>query len=70
MLDALPISDLSVDIRKVVKSNYIDYSIVKVIEVKFGKTLVHFVKLETQSSLLTLHIMNGEINEIESYKKG
>ena len=62
--------DLSVDIRKVVKSNYIDYSIVKVIEVKFGKTLVHFVKLETQSSLLTLHIMNGEINEIESYKKG
>lgn len=62
--------DLSVDIRKAVKSTYIDYSIVKVIEVKIGKTLAHFIKMENQSSLLTLHIMNGEITEIENYRKG
>ena len=63
-------SDLSADIRKTVKSIYIDYSIVKVIEVKIGKVLVHFIKMDNQSSLLTLHIMNGEINEIKNYKKG
>jgi hypothetical protein len=63
-------NDLSADIRKTVKSIYIDYSIVKVIEVKIGKVLVHFIKMDNQFSLLTLHIMNGEINEIENYKKG
>src|SRR5688500_12379733 len=56
-------SDLSADIRRSVKSIYVDYSIVKVIKVKIGKTLVHFIKMENQSSLLTLHIAKGEINE-------
>ena len=63
-------SNLSVDIRRSVKSIYVDYSIVKVIEVKIGKTLVHFIKMESQSSLLTLHIAKGEINEVENYRKG
>ena len=62
--------DLERDLRKVVRSNYIDYAIVKVIEVKIGKSHVHFVKMENQSSLLTLHIANGEITEVENYKKG
>ena len=63
-------SDLSADIRKSVKSIYVDYSIAKVIEVKIGKTLVHFVKMENQTSLLTLHVAKGEINEVENYRKG
>ena len=63
-------AQLASDLRKIVRSNYIDYSIVKVIEVTIGKSHVHFVKLENGSSLLTLHIMNGEITEIENYKKG
>ena len=63
-------NELSADMRKTVKSTYIDFTIVKVIEVKIGKSLVHFIKMENQSSLLTLHIMNGEITEIENYRKG
>jgi hypothetical protein len=58
------------DLRRLVKSNYIDYTIVKVIEVKIGKSHVHFIKLENDISLLTLHIMNGEMTEIEQYRKG
>jgi hypothetical protein len=61
--------DLDREIRKMVKSNYIDYSIVKVIEVQIGKSLVHIVKLENESSLLTLHIANGEVSEMENYRK-
>ena len=57
-------------LRKIVKSNYIDFFIVKVIEIQIGKSHVHFIKLENHSSLLTLHIMNGEITEIENYGKG
>ena len=63
-------AQLARDIRKVVKSIYIDYSIVKVIEVNIGKSHVHFIKLENKTSLLTLHVMNGEITEIENYRKG
>jgi hypothetical protein len=63
-------AQLKTDLRRTVKSNYIDYVIVKVIEVKIGKTHVHFIKLENRSSLLTLHIMNAEITEIENYRKG
>jgi hypothetical protein len=57
------------DLRKIVKSNYIDYKIVKVIEVIIGKSHVHFIKIENETSLLTLHIMNGEVSEIENYTK-
>jgi hypothetical protein len=40
-----------------------------VIEVNIGKSLAHFIQLENESSLLTLHIRNGEITEIENYGK-
>lgn len=63
-------NNLRSDIRRTVKSNYIDYVIVKVIELEIGKSHIHFVKMESQTSLLTLHIMNGEISEIENYAKG
>lgn len=63
-------NNLRSDIRRIVKSNYIDFEIVKVIELEIGKSQIHFVKLESQTSLLTLHIMNGEIAEIENYAKG
>jgi hypothetical protein len=62
-------ADMGRALRNVVRSNYIDYTIVKVIEVRLGKSHVHFVKMENQSSLLTLHIMNGEITEVEKYNK-
>lgn len=63
-------NNLERGLKKIVKGNYIDYSIVKVIEVKIGKSHVHFIKLENESSLLTLHIMDGEITEMENFRKG
>lgn len=69
-IDVYDENKLRSDVRKIVKSNYIDYAIVKVIEVKIGKSQVHFVKLENESMLLTLHIKNGEITEMENYRKG
>lgn len=44
--------NLRKDLRKIVMSNYIDYIIIKVIELNIGKSLAHFIKLENESSLL------------------
>src|ERR1044072_2076865 len=41
-------TQLKRDLRKIVKSNYIDFNIVKVIEVKIGMSHVHFIKQENQ----------------------
>ena len=60
---------LNSDMQKLVKSNYFDYTIVKVIEVTIRNSHVHFIKLENKTSLLTLHITNGEVTEIENYTK-
>ena len=60
-------SDLNASLVKIVKPTYFDYTIVKVIEVKIGKTLVHFIKLKNNTSLVTLHIINGELTEVENY---
>jgi len=53
-----------------VKSNYYDYSIFLVQEVKVGDKTAYLVKIEDEKSFKTIRVVDGEMDEYESYKKG
>ena len=58
------------DVRHMVKSNYYDYSIFLVQEVKVGDKTAYLVKIEDEKSFETIRVVDGEMDEYESYKKG
>jgi len=60
---------LPTDLRKMVKASYIDFDITKAIEVTtLGKT-AWIVKLEDETQLITVKIVEGEMEETENFHK-
>jgi hypothetical protein len=57
------------DVRELVKTNFFDYSIVTVSELKLNKVLSYFVKLEDPKSLKTVRVINGQLEIVEDYVK-
>jgi hypothetical protein len=57
------------DIRKEVKSNYYDYSIVWVKEVKEGEDNVYVVHVENTKEWKDLSVQNGEIKVLKAFFK-
>lgn len=58
------------DIRHLVRSNYYDYSIYYVNEVTVpGDITVYLVKIEDKTSLKTIRVQDGEMDEIEAFTK-
>src|SRR5687767_2892082 len=57
------------DIRHLVKSHYYDYNIFYVQEVTVGNATVYLVKIEDKTSLKTIRVQDGEMNETEVLKK-
>lgn len=57
-------------LRRTVKSLYVDFTIVKVIEVTIGNRHTYFIKMEDSNTLRTVQVVNGEFVEVESYVKG
>ena len=58
------------DVRHMVKSNYYDYNIFLVQEVKVGDKTAYLVKIEDEKTFKTIRVVDGEMDEFESYKKG
>ena len=57
-------------LRRTLKSVYVDFTIVKVIEVTIGAKHTCFIKMEDSNTLRTVQVVNGELVELESYHKG
>lgn len=57
------------NIRHLVKSTYYDYSINYVQEVTVGTNTVYLVKIEDKTSFKTIRVQDGEMDEMEAFKK-
>lgn len=62
--------NLPKEVRHLVKSNYYDYSIYLVQEVTVGDKTAYLVRMEDATTLKTIRVIDGEMDEYESYKKG
>jgi hypothetical protein len=60
---------LPAEVRKEVKSNYYDYSIVWVKEVKEGEDNVYVVHVENKTEWKDLSVQDGEIKELRTFCK-
>jgi hypothetical protein len=58
------------DIRHMVKRNYYDYTIFLVQEVHVGDKTAYLVKIEDEKTFKTIRVVDGEMDEYESYNKG
>ncbi len=63
-------AQLPKEIRSGVKSVYYDYSIAHVEEVSINDRVIYIVHLEDATTMKTLRIENGEIEEAENFIKG
>ena len=61
--------ELSRDVRHLVKSNYYDFSIAGVTEVKYNGKLAHVISLESKTEWKKLKVVDGEMEVMESFKK-
>ena len=61
--------DLPREIRHRVKSNYYDYNIYLVQEVTVGDNTAYLVKIEDKTSIKTIRIVDGEMDEYEAFQK-
>ena len=61
--------ELPRDVRHLVKSNYYDFSIAGVTEVSYNGKLAHVISLESKTEWKKLKVVDGEMEEIESFKK-
>jgi hypothetical protein len=57
------------DIRHRVKSHYYDYTIYYVQEVTVADKIAYLVKIADKTSWKTIRILDGEMDEIESFEK-
>ena len=60
---------LPVEVRKEVKSNYYDYSIVWVKEVKEGEDDVYVIHVENKTEWKDLSVQDGEIKVLRTFCK-
>jgi len=57
------------DVRRIVKSNYFDYTINQVNEVKVGEITAYLVRIEDDETFKTIRVIDGEMDVYENYKK-
>jgi len=57
------------DIRKMIKSNYVDYDITLTIFVSQDQRNIWVVNLEDKSKYVVVRVENGEMEEVENLKK-
>lgn len=61
--------DMPVDIRKLVKSVYYDYSIDMTMQVKQNKRMIWLILLEDSNKFLTVRIESDEMEEVKQTNK-
>lgn len=61
--------DLPTELRKAIKSNYYDQTISMAIEVNENNRTIWVVRLEDESSSTLVRLENGEMEEVQKYKK-
>lgn len=61
--------DLPAEIRKLVKSNYVDFSITSAIKVEQDDRKIWVVNLEDAKKLILVRVENEELEEVASYDK-
>ncbi|HUR12443.1 MAG TPA: hypothetical protein VM012_13795, partial [Flavitalea sp.] len=57
------------DVRHLVKSNYYDYAINGVTEVKFNNKLAYVISLEGKTDWKKVKVVDGEMEVMEAFKK-
>ncbi len=60
---------LPAEIRRQIKSAYVDYNIVKAISVRESDRIIWIVNLEDNKNLIVVRVEDGEIEEAKNYKK-
>ncbi len=58
------------DVRKIIKPNYYDYNITKVVKVSEADRNIWVVNLEDAKSFVIVRVENGELEEVQNLKKG
>ena len=61
--------DLPADLRKQIKSNYYDQSISMAIEVNENNRTIWVVRLEDETTTTTVRLENGEMEEVQKFRK-
>jgi hypothetical protein len=59
--------DLPADIRRTLKSNYVDYAIGKTTKVNVGPETAWIVNLQDDNNLVIARVMNNQIDEMAHY---
>lgn len=62
-------NNLPDDVRKAVKSNYVDYDITRAVNVKQDRRDIWVVNLETDKKLILVRVEEGAIEEVGNYDK-
>lgn len=62
--------NLPKEIRRLVKSNYVDFTISKAINVLEDKRNIWVVNLEDDKKILVVRVEGGELEEVSNLKKG
>ena len=57
------------DVRRIIKSNYVDYNITQAVNVKQDNRDIWVINLESPKKLLLVRVENGAIEEVGDYKK-
>jgi hypothetical protein len=60
--------DLPVEVRRQIKSNYVDYIITKVSEINSDNKTAWVVNLHDDSHLIIARVIDGELDELGHYK--
>ena len=59
--------DLPYAVRAIVKPEYFDYTILTVEEVRLPERSVYFIDMEDATTLKTVKVVDGEMEEVKSY---
>lgn len=57
------------DIRKMVKTNYVDYNITKAINVQQQQRNIWVINVESDKKLILVRVEDGELEEVGNYNK-
>ncbi|MEJ7680865.1 MAG: hypothetical protein WKG06_24035 [Segetibacter sp.] len=61
---------LPADIRKIIKPNYYDYNITKVVKVNEADRNIWVVNMEDAKNFVIVRVEDGELEEVQNLKKG
>lgn len=57
------------NIRKIVKSTFYDFDIVSVAELSLSNNLVYFIKIQDETSLKTVRVIDNDMEVIEDFHR-